>query len=124
MSGATWLAFAAASAVGAPLRHIVDTALQGRVPGPLPLGTLAVNVSGSFFFGVVTGLALHHGLDPEAKRVLGAGLCGSYTTFSTFSVDVVSIAQGGDPATSLRYVASTLVAGVVAAALGLTLTAI
>ena len=60
---------------------------RGVGPGAphLPFGTLTINVSGSFVLGVITGLALYHGLESTPKIVVGTGFCGGYTTFSTFA---------------------------------------
>jgi CrcB protein len=59
--------------------------------GGFPFGILAVNVSGAFALGVITGLGTT--LAPEAALVLGVGLLGGYTTFSTASVETVRLAQ-------------------------------
>jgi fluoride exporter len=116
-----YLAVAAAGAVGAPARYLVDLAVQerGRRHPELPLGTLAVNVSGSFLLGLVTGLALHHGLPAGARTTLGTGFCGAYTTFSTFSYETIRLVQDGDLAEAGLNVLASLAAGAVAAAAGL-----
>jgi len=78
---------AAAGAVGAVLRYLVDRLVQGRVASDFPYGTLVINVSGSLVLGFLTGAALHHGLAAGWLTVLGTGLIGAYTTFSTFSLE-------------------------------------
>ena len=72
-------------AIGAPARYLVDGAVQGRTSGPFPWGTLVVNVTGSLVLGIVTGLTLYHGLGDVPRVAVGAGFCGAYTTFSTYS---------------------------------------
>ena len=84
-----------AAAVGAPLRYVVDQAVQHRWPGAFPAGTLTVNLSGSFLLGLLTGLAARHGLAPQVVTVLGTGLLGAYTTFSTFSYETVRLLEDG-----------------------------
>ena len=56
------VAVALAAGLGAVLRYLVDQIVQYRTGGDFPYGTLAINLSGSLLLGVVTGLALHHGL--------------------------------------------------------------
>lgn len=106
--------------------------------------TAAINVCGSFVLGCVAGsptaaatncapkpksaappsslLPLSiGGLSPRAKLMLGVGFCGSFTTFSTFSVDVVTWLSKGQTAKALTYVMVNNVGGVAAAASGLML---
>jgi CrcB protein len=108
-----------AAAVGAPLRYVVDQAVQHRWPGAFPTGTLTVNLSGSFLLGLLTGLAAHHGFDPQAVTVLGTGLLGAYTTFSTFSYETVRLLEDGAVAEAALTVAGSLALGLAAAAAGL-----
>ena len=102
MSPSVWVAFLVAAAVGASARYLLDGFVQDRTDGEFPWGTCVVNVSGSFVLGVITGLALYHGLGVDSKLVLGTGFCGAYTTFSTFTYETVRLAEGrphrrGDP---------------------------
>ena len=125
MSAGAWVAFVLAGAVGAPLRYLVDGFVGERTPDALlPWGILAINVSGSFILGVITGLALHHGLGRTPKIVLGTGFCGAFTTFSTFSFETVRLIEEGDVAEGAANVGLTLALGGLAAALGLAVTAI
>jgi CrcB protein len=86
---------AIAGALGAVARFVVDAFVTDRVSGALPLGTLVVNVSGSFLLGVITGAALYHGFATNARLVLGTGFCGGYTTFSTFTIESIVLVQQG-----------------------------
>jgi CrcB protein len=108
-----------AAAVGAPLRYVVDQAVQHRFPGAFPTGTLTINVSGSLLLGLLTGLAAHHGLAPQAVTVLGTGLLGAYTTFSTFSYETVRLLEDGAVAEATLNVVGSLTLGLAAAAAGL-----
>jgi CrcB protein len=108
-----------AAAVGAPVRYVVDQAIQHRWPGAFPAGTLTVNVTGSLVLGLLTGLAAHHGLAPQALTVLGTGLFGGYTTFSTFSYETVRLLEEGAVVAAAVNVAGSLALGLAAAAAGL-----
>jgi CrcB protein len=113
-----------AGALGAPARYLVDGLVQYRAPGVFPLGTLVVNVSGSFLLGVITGLALYHGLTPLPRAAIGTGFCGAYTTFSTFSYETVRLVEEGSVQPAVVNVAVSVVVGLAGAGLGLWLTAV
>lgn len=113
------LGVAAAGAIGAPLRYVIDQWVQSRTEGRFPWGTLAINISGSFVLGMVTGLSLYHGLGDLPKTVVGTGLCGAYTTFSTFSYETVRLVEEGELAAAARNTAGSMILGLLAAAAGL-----
>src|SRR5205807_5766422 len=69
LSGPAWVAFLAAGAIGAAVRHVVHVWVTDRTGGPFPLGTLLINASGSLLLGFLTGLALYHGF-PSTPRVV------------------------------------------------------
>ena len=83
--------------VGAILRFVVIGWVQRSDPvATFPLGTLAVNVIGSFLVGVLTGLVHARGLlGPEARLVVLVGLLGAFTTFSTFSYETLALLRAG-----------------------------
>jgi CrcB protein len=87
------LAVAVAGGTGAVARLVLDGALRSRMAINFPLGTTVINVTGSFLLGLVTGLALAHGLPVELRAILGTGFLGGYTTFSTASYETVRLAQ-------------------------------
>lgn len=116
-----WLV-AAAGAVGSVLRFVVDGLVAERVRARIPLGTVLVNVTGSFLLGLLVGAGT--GRIPEALgTVLGVGLLGGYTTFSTASVEAVTVAaQGrGGALRAAAHAGGMLVASLSAAWLGLML---
>ena len=116
-----WLLLAAlAGGVGAGLRYVVDRLLTPARGMRFPWGILVVNVSGSFALGVITGLGA--AIAPELSLVLGLGLLGGYTTFSTVSVETVLLAQRGRRAAATVNLAGTLVLSLLAAALGVLVT--
>lgn len=83
------LLVAVAGGAGAGLRYLVDRLVP--MPGGFPLGIMIVNVSGSFVLGALTGLGA--AVAPEVGLILGVGLLGGYTTFSTVSVESVLLAE-------------------------------
>lgn len=114
---------AVAGGVGAVLRHLLDVLVTATVfagprrPGRFPLGILVVNVTGSLALGVVTGLGGAMGGD--IGWMLGVGLLGGYTTFSTVSLDSVLLAREGRAGRGWANALGTLAVCVVAAAAGL-----
>jgi len=108
-----------AASVGALARYLLDQAVSRRWESALPWGTFVVNVSGSFVLGLLTGLAAHQGLSAHVLTVLGTGICGGYTTFSTFSYESVRLAEDGSALAAAGNVLGSLAAGLLAAAAGL-----
>lgn len=113
------LCVALAGAVGAPARFGLDGWLQRRAQSTVPVGTLAVNLSGAFVLGLVTGLLKAHHLSSNVETVLSAGLLGGFTTFSTFTFESVRLAEESAWRPLAIYLAITLLGGLGAAGLGL-----
>jgi len=90
-----WGALAAAGALGAVTRYLIGGAIQGRSRGSFPWGTMAVNVSGSLLLGVMLGLSREQAAGWGPFVVVGIGFCGAYTTFSTFTIETVVLAEAG-----------------------------
>jgi CrcB protein len=84
-----------AGGVGAALRHLADILLSPIGSGRFPVGILLINATGSLGLGVVTALAAATVLDESSALVLGVGLLGGYTTFSTVSVGTVRMIREG-----------------------------
>ena len=82
----------------------------------LPWVTVAINVVGSFLLGLLT--AVGTGLAPEVRTALGVGLLGGFTTFSTFSVDVLKQIEAGESGKALLYIVASVILGIGAAAVG------
>ncbi|BCK66932.1 hypothetical protein Srufu_008850 [Streptomyces libani subsp. rufus] len=120
----TLLAVGAAAAVGAVARYVLDQHVQYRNPGLFPRGIWLVNITGSFVLGLLVGLGARHGLPPQVVTIIGAGFCGAYTTFSTFSYDLVHLCEKGQVRLSLLYAGASLAVGLAAAAEGLALGAL
>ncbi|MEU6948950.1 fluoride efflux transporter CrcB [Streptomyces sp. NPDC046316] len=114
-----WLLVVAGAVVGAPLRHLTDRAFRARAlsrsrNGPVfPWGTFTVNVVGSFVLGLLTGVS-----SAQAHLLLGTGLCGALTTYSTFSYETLKLYESGATAYAAANVAGSLAAGLGAVWLG------
>ena len=117
----TFLWVMVAGGLGAVLRYLVDHLVQRRAGSEFPVGTVVINVSGSFVLGVLTGSALHHGVSAAWLTVVGTGLIGAYTTFSTFTFDSVRLAEADRWGLSLLNVVAGIGLGLGAAGLGLAL---
>ena len=113
------LAVGGAGAAGAVARYLTDAAAQRGAKGVFPLGTLAVNLVGSFVLGVVAGLALAHAGSTTAKTVIGTGFCGGLTTWSTAAWETVRLAQEGETATAVRFTLINLFASMAVGGAGL-----
>ncbi|WP_030553004.1 fluoride efflux transporter CrcB [Streptomyces exfoliatus] len=108
-----WLLVVAGGAVGAPLRYLADRAARARFGPGFPWGTFLVNVAGSFLLGLLTGVASVH-----VHLLLGTGLCGALTTYSTFSYETLKLYEDGEKGYAVRNVAASLAAGLGAVWLG------
>ncbi|CAL9597239.1 Putative fluoride ion transporter CrcB [Actinosynnema sp. ALI-1.44] len=102
------------AAIGAPLRYLVDRFVQSRHDTAFPWGTLTVNVVGSFALGCLAGAAV----SPGTAALLGTGLCGGLTTYSTFGYETVRLLENRAHFHAVANVAVSVVAGVGAALLG------
>ena len=123
MSTAAWIAFLVAAGIGAPARYLLDGWVQDHTGGAFPWGTFVVNISGCLVLGLLTGLALYHGLDATTKTVLGTGGLGAYTTFSTFTFETVRLAEEGALDDAALNIAANFVIGLAAALAGIGLMA-
>ena len=114
MSGALWIGVPLLGGVGAVARYVLSTAVARRGAGWFPYGTLAVNLSGSALLGLLAGLALHG----DALTLLGGGLLGSYTTFSTWMLDSERLGERHSGRALTANIAGSLLLGLAAVALG------
>lgn len=117
MSAATMLLVAAGAAVGAPMRYLADRAVQARTGSVFPWGTLAVNIAGSALLGFLAALPAGDTL----MAVLGTGLCGALTTYSTFGYETLRLAETGARLLAVLNVAGSVTAGLLAGGCGMLL---
>lgn len=122
MTAPLFLVLALAGGLGAVCRFVLDGVITARAPrAGLPLGTIVVNVTGSFALGLLTGLAASTWLPAEWLLVVGTGFLGGYTTFSTASFETVRLLQERRHRAALANGLGVLVLATAAAALGLLL---
>ncbi|MBR1219869.1 fluoride efflux transporter CrcB [Bradyrhizobium sp. U87765 SZCCT0131] len=103
------LAVAAGGAIGSVARYVVGV-MSGRLLGiASPWGTLFINVTGSFLIGLFVGLfATKWDLSQTARIFLTVGICGGYTTFSTFSLDAFTLIERGQSMASFAYMLASV----------------
>ncbi len=107
------LAVAAGGAAGAVARYLAMSGIGHWFGMGFPYGTLAVNVAGSIVLGaLVEIMALVWSVGLEMRAFLVVGVLGSFTTFSTFSLDVVVLIQRGEVATAGLYMVASVVLAV------------
>ena len=106
------------SAVGAPLRYVVDREIQSRHERVFPFGTLVVNLTGALALGLVVGGAARGGVSALAVDALGTGLIGSYTTFSTLSWETLQMIEEGSLWSAGVNLVASVGGGLAAAAVG------
>ena len=104
---------------GALARYVAASAIMRRAGGKFPLGTLAINVTGSFLIGfLMTLLTERFKLDPNWRLLLVIGFLGGYTTFSSFEWETYSAVRAGAFWIGILNVASSVILGYAAVALG------
>ena len=115
----TAIAVALAGGVGAIWRYVADSYVSRRFGKVAPIGTISVNVAGSFVLGLVAGLAAHHGISSRYEDVIGVGFCGGLTTFSTASFETIRLLREGFYRVGVATALGGLTISCVAGALGL-----
>lgn len=104
--------------IGAALRHGMFSAVQGVAGLSFPLGTLSVNLTGSFLIGLCWGLFEHSPLSPELRLFLFTGILGGFTTFSTFVRETTQLFKVGQWREAILYLGVANIAGVLLVVLG------
>ena len=116
----TYLAVAFGGALGAMSRFFVYNAFQRASASTFPWATLTVNVVGSFLIGIAFILITERmDMAPYWRGVITVGFLGAFTTFSTFSMDVIGLLEQGNFTHAFLYVLSSVLVCIIAAWLGL-----
>ncbi len=112
------LAAGAGSFLGGSARYLISVLLKNASQG-FPLATLLVNLAGSFIIGLAWGWAARPGgMSPVLNVFLTAGICGGFTTFSTFSRENLLLLQQGNWSLAVLYTLISLLGGLAAVAGG------
>ncbi len=112
----------AGGGLGSAARYLVGVWVRTRFGEAFPWGTLAVNVAGSFLIGLIAALADDRGgMSPNVRLFLIVGVLGGFTTFSSFSLETLRLAEGQAVARSVVYVAGSVALALGAVVLGMTL---
>ena len=105
--------------MGSALRFLASKFIQDNMSGAFPYPTMAVNIMGCLLIGVFYGLSSRGSLGGDsAKLLLTTGLCGGFTTFSTFCNENLSLMRGGHALATLLYTSGSVVLGFIAVAVG------
>lgn len=119
MSVLVVLALGIAGGMGAVARFVLDGVIRAPLRGVVPIGTMTVNITGSFLLGLVAAFGMTGVLTSEWTSICGVGFLGGYTTFSTASSETVRLLQAERIGAAVFSGAGTALASLGAAALGL-----
>ena len=107
------------AAIGGMSRFLLGSFIQQRTAGDFPMGTLVINVTGSFVLGIIMRYALQtDAMSSEMRALLASGFCGGYTTFSTFSYETAILVKDGEYGRAASYVGSSVTLALVFMFLG------
>ncbi|WP_327253632.1 fluoride efflux transporter FluC [Streptomyces sp. NBC_01244] len=113
-----WLIVMVGAAVGAPLRYLTDRAVQARHDSVFPWGTFVVNAAASLMLGALTGAVLDGAASSRLNLLLGTGLCGALSTYSTFSYETLRLAERGWTFLAVANVGASVLVGLGGVTLG------
>jgi CrcB protein len=104
--------------IGSLARYIVGTEIAERVGGRFPLGTMVINITGSFLIGLIMTILTQRLPHPNWRLLLVVGFLGGYTTFSSFEYETFQAVQGGAAWIGLVNIIGSIVLGYIAVWLG------
>lgn len=115
----TLIAIFIGGGTGSVLRYAIQQILNERITAAsFPWGTFTVNLCGSFLIGLFYALSARLGLSAEMRLLLTTGLCGGFTTFSTFSNDALLLLKQNHAGLFILYAFTSVVLGIAAVWLG------
>ncbi len=100
--------------IGAVLRYLISL-IPIKNPESFPINTFIINTIGAFAIGCIAfAVSKNENIDPKLLLFLRVGICGGFTTFSTFSLETAELIKGGSVLTAVIYVIFSIVVGVLA----------
>ncbi len=109
VTGSLWVLLG--SALGGMGRYALSGFIARRIGEVFPWGTLLVNISGAFVIGIAAGAVAPGGAlpgDPTVRQLVMTGLCGGFTTFSSFSLNTLNLARAGDRGRALANIVASV----------------
>ena len=103
--------------IGSVLRYLVSLIPLKTTHG-FPLLTLFINILGAFSIGFISTIALKKSMNPHLVLLLKTGLCGGFTTFSTFALESITLHKNGNTTLAMIYIVLSIVLGLSAVILG------
>ena len=100
--------------IGAVFRYLISL-VPIKNPESFPINTFIINIIGSFAVGCLAFAASkNENIDPKLLLFLKVGICGGFTTFSTFSLETAELIKSGSVVTAITYVMASIVVGILA----------
>lgn len=111
------LAVGAGGFVGAILRYLIGL-IPSEAESGFPIKTFAINIIGCFAIGIIAGFAEKSAVDPRLLLLLKVGMCGGFTTFSSFALEARGLLFAGSTLVFALYIVLSVAVGVAAVMLG------
>ncbi|MEP6583876.1 MAG: fluoride efflux transporter CrcB [Ginsengibacter sp.] len=115
------IAVGVGSCIGGILRYLLSLLIQNRSLSTFPFGTLTVNIIGCFLIGVAFGFSERDLISMEWKLFFVTGLLGGFTTFSSFSIETITLLRTGHSWLALSYIGLSLIIGLIATFTGISI---
>ena len=103
----------AGGAIGAVLRYLIGLLPMNPENG-FPIKTFLINVIGCFIIGIIAAFADRNAINPNLVLLIKVGICGGFTTFSSFALETEGLLAKGQTGVALLYMISSIVCGVLA----------
>lgn len=103
--------------IGSVMRYLIGL-IPIKTTSGFPIITLCINIIGAFLIGIISALALKKSINPNIVLLLKTGICGGFTTFSTFALESVTLHKNGNTTLSILYIVLSILLGVIAVVCG------